>query len=729
MYSEYFEKRLAIIAFILGIAATVGSLLIVLNVGEDTFNEIEDRYKESYLATARSYTAILTPDLNLPDSILFGAIRKAWKLEADLRLNEYLCIVDETYRIMLHSNDPKLTGRLMEGAISQNDENMGANVQDVLSRMQKDYVGVYYPVSGEAVIAAFVVVPGRKWVLGVYGSKGDLEAIITEELKSQNRALLGVSLGIIPLTLGFLYFLFLRISRNKSRAEQELLESAKALGPVLENAVDPIYRFNLDLGKFDYFSPSCQKTYGYSPDQLIQTGIDQLCIHEDDVSLFKSQILEYGQNQTYSQDFRQIIEYRYKHKTQGYRWFSDSRALLTNAQGRPIAIIGSIRDITEYKLSELALRRSEEINRSITESAGDAIVTINHRGQVLEWNKAATEMFGYTQKEMISQKLSLIIPHRLEARHTAGLERLAAGGKSKMMGKVIKNSAVRKDGSEFNVEFSLSRWQSENQDYYTGVIRDTTQRELAESELFDALHDAKLANNVKDQFIANISHEIRTPITSIIGFLDLIKNSLQDNYDPNITQFFEFINNSTTRLLRTVDSILNISQLKAGKIQLNPKQLELTGFCSQICDELRPSAYSKSLFVKFNSTVEHDAVVLDEVSMFQAISNIIDNAIKYTHKGGVTVQLDHRNGQICLRIQDTGIGISEEYYKNMFHPFSQESEGFTKNYQGIGLGLALTKQYLDLNKVSLSVESKKGEGSTFTLLFPKESDKQNDSHV
>lgn len=249
-------------------------------------------------------------------------------------------------------------------------------------------------------------------------------------------------------------------------------------------------------------------------------------------------------------------------------------------------------------------------------------------------------------------------------------------------------------------------------------IRDLTQQRLADKRLELALLAAKKANMAKDQFIANISHEFRTPLTSIIGFTDYLKKSLGDALEPKDRKSFDSIYRNSNRLLRTVNTILNFSEMESGSRQLNPHIVYLNQFVQDLCNYLDESARKKGLKLEFITSTKDDKVWLDEYSIEQALENIIQNAIKYTEEGGITVKLKRHRKQLVLIIADTGIGISAEYFSQMFQPFSQASEGLTREYQGLGLGLALTKRYLDWNNVEIEVESKPNQGSTFTLTFP-----------
>jgi signal transduction histidine kinase len=174
------------------------------------------------------------------------------------------------------------------------------------------------------------------------------------------------------------------------------------------------------------------------------------------------------------------------------------------------------------------------------------------------------------------------------------------------------------------------------------------------------------------------------------------------------------------RLLRTVDSILNISQFEAGAVDVNPQSLNIVKLATQIVEELKPLANEKKISLELESENQEEWFVADEYCVNQTILNLVENAIKYTFEGGVKLKFENEDRQVTLSVIDTGIGISMDYLDRIFEPYSQESEGFSKEYQGIGLGMALTKRYLDLTGINIVIESKKGTGSTFKLIFPRD---------
>ena len=250
------------------------------------------------------------------------------------------------------------------------------------------------------------------------------------------------------------------------------------------------------------------------------------------------------------------------------------------------------------------------------------------------------------------------------------------------------------------------------------VGRDITKRKLAEDELELALNEARTANRVKDQFIANISHEIRTPLNSLLGFSDILNQSNGDAHPEKDENIFNYISSASKRLMRTVDSMVNISQLEAGNIKVYPETLDLVSMTKLVIVEFSQIAEEKGLTIHFNTNLEEAKVFADEYCVRHAITNLTDNAIKFTSQGSVKLEIGQRGDRITLSVTDTGIGMSADYQKRIFEPYTQESEGFTKNYQGLGLGMALTRRYVDLNHVDIEFSSERGIGTIFTLIFP-----------
>lgn len=241
-----------------------------------------------------------------------------------------------------------------------------------------------------------------------------------------------------------------------------------------------------------------------------------------------------------------------------------------------------------------------------------------------------------------------------------------------------------------------------------------------------ALESALDASRLKSAFLANTSHEIRAPLQVVIGSMELIGDHLAEQNDESQKDHIEGAQRACVRLFRTIDNILDISKIEAGAFNLVPTQLEIGRWLEHLLADFRFIAERKGIALTCTIDEPDGRVVFDEYCLTQALTNLLDNAIKFTEKGEVVCRLYRAaDGRLCLDIRDSGIGISEEYLPHLFQPFSQEQSGSTRRFQGTGLGLSLTRQYLGLNGAEVSVESEKGKGTTFTIHFSRESEGAN----
>lgn len=245
------------------------------------------------------------------------------------------------------------------------------------------------------------------------------------------------------------------------------------------------------------------------------------------------------------------------------------------------------------------------------------------------------------------------------------------------------------------------------------------ERELTKTELIFAKNEAQKADKLKTEFLAQISHEIRSPLNIILNYLSLLKEMFIENPDPDIADMFSGINNAGNRIIRTIDLILNLAELQTNSYDSQPKKLDLIDdVLRMLIYEYKNNALKKNLTLDFIQLTQDTFVFVDEYSITQVFANLLDNAIKYTDDGSisVTVRKDEIN-HLIVEIKDSGIGISEEYLPNLFQPFRQEEQGYSRKYEGNGLGLSLVKRYCDLNNARISVESKKGKGTIFSVVF------------
>jgi PAS domain S-box-containing protein len=365
-------------------------------------------------------------------------------------------------------------------------------------------------------------------------------------------------------------------------------------------------------------------------------------------------------------------------------------------------------------------KESEESYRLLVENAVDPIISVNAENKIILWNRAAEKTFGYSAKSIIGKTINKIYAKsQYYEKQIEDVKKFVNGKKPDFIGKSYKGQVRHKNGKILDVLVSTAPQETIDGWVFTSFIKDISNIIVYEKELIKAKERAEASEQVKSLFIANMSHEIRTPLNGIVGFIDLIKDRVLDELDADVDlkHHFDHVDKSTYRLLKTVHSIIDISQIDAGTYKLNETEIDLNPLIKYIVGELTVQA--KKSGVQINHKFDSECIIkTDEYCTAQALTNLIDNSIKYTDEGQIDIKTHKKNNNIIVTINDTGVGISEEYLKRMFEPFTQESEGFTKKYQGIGLGLALTKRYLDIIKAQIDVKSKKGKGTKFTISFP-----------
>ncbi len=253
--------------------------------------------------------------------------------------------------------------------------------------------------------------------------------------------------------------------------------------------------------------------------------------------------------------------------------------------------------------------------------------------------------------------------------------------------------------------------------HFIAVKEDITERKRFEEELINAKLLAEQSEKLKDAFIANVSHEIRTPLNVILGYIRLLASDYRAVIMDEDVDFLDSIDKAGQRLMRTVEHILSISTLQTRAITVNRQEIDVNDRLGYLIAEFIPSATRKGLDLSYESTAANAVILADPDYFDQAIVNLLDNALKFTSVGGASVVVASDGDDVTIRISDTGIGMSDEYLPDLFKVFSQESIGYSRPYEGLGLGLALVHRYVELNGGSILVESTKGQGTTFTLRF------------
>ena len=398
---------------------------------------------------------------------------------------------------------------------------------------------------------------------------------------------------------------------------------------------------------------------------------------------------------------------------------------IVDSSSKDSLVLLAFEDITDQKLTLEKIRESEEKFRTFFENAHEIIFMTDEDDKIYEFNQAGLDLFGYTKRQIYALNLSHLFVHLSE--FNALKKQISRKG----FVKEFPTRLCTKVGDELDCLLTATRRIGSTGEYLgiQGIIRDITEQVKLEKKLRSALKEAQKASEVKSLFLANMSHEIRTPLNGILGFVDLLEKNLGKYAGEEEKRFFKYIHKSGIRLMRTIHEILDMSQIEAGAYDMKPIRLNLIKLVEEVLSEFQVRVEEKGLELKFLHEVSELFVVADQYSLFQAISHLVDNAIMFTPKGNVTIRVFSEDHEAILQIADTGVGMTEDYLENLFDLFSQESSGYNKKFQGIGLGLALVKRYLDMNEIPIEVESKKGEGTVFTLTLkaaPKESQVKED---
>ena len=377
--------------------------------------------------------------------------------------------------------------------------------------------------------------------------------------------------------------------------------------------------------------------------------------------------------------------------------------------------------------------------RELLEAAPDAIMQVDAEGRIILLNRIAEDMFGYSRDELLGQPVEALIPKELHARHAEHREHYRQHPMTRTMGSGLALEAIRKDGSRFPVEISLSPSDSAEGFRVTAIIRDTTERRTAEERLRRVREDytqqlaeantelemtnreLERANRLKSEFLASMSHELRTPLHTIIGFSELLGEKLEGPLNEKQMRFVQHIHKDALHLLELINDVLDISKIEADRLELRPEAFDFTALIAESLASVRSLADAKSHRVETNSNVP-TAIEADRLRIKQVLVNLLSNAIKFTPEGG-RIGLDARvqDSFVVVSVSDTGVGIPPEEHEAIFDKFHQVGATTKGVREGTGLGLAITKQLVEQHGGRIWVQSKPQQGSTFLFTLPLES--------
>jgi PAS domain S-box-containing protein len=373
-------------------------------------------------------------------------------------------------------------------------------------------------------------------------------------------------------------------------------------------------------------------------------------------------------------------------------------------------------EISHRKKAEIFLKKTEEMFKILFENAPIGMLIVSNDGKVIKSNKAFCNTAGYDELEIIRMNIKNLF------------EGNSIGGIRSTYQMIMESDSLdleckltKRNNRKLIALLKSIKIKDENGEPLNTLLQvlDITEIKKVQGELEMALDKAKESDRLKSAFLAQMSHEIRTPLNVILPSIPILADEIGKK-DKELVSILHAVDNAGKRLHRTIDMILSMSAVQSGNYKAKFEKFNLAEDLKNLTQEFTTLCKEKGLEIFYSNNSTSADISADRYTIGQVFQNLIGNAVKYTQHGHVKITVDdYEENKLVVKIEDTGIGMAEKYLKNLFTPFSQEDSGQTRKYEGNGLGLALVKEYVTLNKGQISVQSEKNKGSVFSVVFEK----------
>jgi len=475
---------------------------------------------------------------------------------------------------------------------------------------------------------------------------------------------------------------------------------------LIDQATDAIYVQSAD-GRFLDVSAGAVEMYGYDRDVLIgKTPAFLSPPGHNDLDRVQQKF------QQALAGSPQRLEF-WGQRVDGTVFPKDIRLQRAEYFGEPVVVAFAL-DISERKATENALRESEKRYRLLAENVKDVVMLHDREGGTLWASPSVETILGRAPDEACALSA-------YDVAHPDDLDDLSMYYELLLSGKnpgPITHRVRHANGHYVWMETLVQPIYEEEGEVVRlqSCSRDVTERVRQQRELREAKRLAEDADRLKSAMLANMSHEIRTPLTAVIGFAEV----LREEADPAQQHIARLVHDSSRRLMRTLDSVLQLSKLEAGLVELDAGTVHLDAEIQEAVDFHRPQAKAKRVALELDVRATEPVVGRwDAGALHRVVDNLLSNAIKFTEPGGTTrIAVRQTDTEVQLLVEDTGIGIDADFLPHIFEPFKQESAGMRRSHEGSGLGLAIVHRLVEMMDGAIEVESKKNQGTTFTVTLP-----------
>ena len=496
------------------------------------------------------------------------------------------------------------------------------------------------------------------------------------------------------------------MSESRKRANEGLREENESLQALVEASPVAIVVLDADTN-VRLWNPAAERLFGWTAQEARYLPLPILAPSGEEA--FRANLEAARRGGLFTG-----CELRCQRKDGSAISISMSTGLLRNRTGEIKSIVCVMADVTERNRSEGALRESETKFRSVVQSATDGIILADCDGNIIEWNNGAEHIFGYTEKEVLGKPLTILMPEVYRGAHQAGVERIRMGGEPRIIGKTVEMHGLRKDGTEFPIGLSVASWKSDGKNFYSGIIRDISEQKHAEDVLQKLTEALKRSDELKSALLASVSHDLRTPLTSIRTAIDnLLQGDL--HWDQAQEQEFHFIiSEEAARLTRLVEDLLDMARLEAGDLQPSMQLGSVAEICGNVLDRCERELRHHS--VKIDCSEDLPFVKVDSPLIAEALTHLVENAAKYSPVGSeIIISARLENDELLISVRDEGPGIEGNEFDRLFDKFYRSKRVNNDGASGTGMGLAIARGIIEAHGGRIWVESEFGHGAVFTF--------------